>query len=397
MRRDLFSTRLNSAKPSTTLMMSSKASAMKRDGLPVINLAVGEPDYDTPDIIKTSAHKAIDDGKTKYTDVTGIKLLREAICAKFLRENHLEYEPKQIIVSSGAKQTLFIGLFATINDGDEVIIPAPYWLSYIDMVMLTGGNPVIIECKVENKFKMTPKQLQQAITSRTKWLIINSPNNPTGIVYSHDELKAIGDVLLQNPHVYIISDDIYEHMIYDDLAFNTIAQVVPTLKDRTLTVNGVSKSYSMTGWRLGYGAGPDELINAMALVQSHSTSHPSSISQYAVVDALNGKQDFLLDNKKLLQHRRDLFLQHTYNMPLLHCNKPTGAFYMWVDCNEAIKKSGCKNSNEFCMYLLEKAMVMGAPGDAFGVDGYMRFSYTVCDEDIIEACSRVRKVCEMLN
>lgn len=395
MRKDLLNLNLANVKPSATLTMSAKAAAMKAQGLAVINLAVGEPDYDTPDSIKTAAHKAIDDGKTKYTEVAGVKALREAICAKFLRENNISYLPEQIIVSSGAKQTLFVGLSSTLNARDEVIMPAPFWLSYMDMIVLAGGTPVVVPCDVESNFKITPRKLKEAITPKTKWLILNSPNNPTGAVYSEAELYALGQVLLQNDHVLIMSDDIYEHMIYDDQKFFTIAQVVPELKDRVLTVNGASKSYSMTGWRLGYGAGPVELIKAMTIVQSHTTSHASSIAQYAVIDALNGAQDFLPGHKKLLQKRRDLFFNNIVRVPLLKCFKPAGAFYMWIDCSEVIRSSNgkIKDSKDFCMYLLEKAMVIGAPGDAFGAPNYIRFSYTVNESEIVEACKRIEKAC----
>lgn len=392
MRHDLFNHNLKNVKPSATLTMSAKAAEMKSMGLPVINLAVGEPDYDTPDAIKVVAKKAIDDGKTKYTSVEGIKPLREAICTKFLRENELSYTPEQIIVSSGAKQTLFVALASTINPGDEVILLAPYWLSYMDMILLSGGTPVIVNCTPNNHFKVTPEQLQSAITPQTKWVIINSPSNPTGAVYSKDELKAIGNMLLKYPHVMIMSDDIYEHMLYDEQKFYTIAQVVPELKNRTLTVNGASKSYSMTGWRLGYGAGPIELIKAMTIVQSHSTSHACSISQYAVVNALNGEQEFLSEYKVLLQKRRDIFFEGLSKISQLKLQKPAGAFYLWIDCSDVIQNSNgkIKNSTEFCMYLLEKAMVIGAPGDAFGMPNYIRFSYTVKQEELIEACKRIQ-------
>ena len=395
MRKDLLNRNLVNIKPSATLTMSAKAAAMKAEGLPVINLAVGEPDYDTPDSIKAEAKKAIDSGKTKYTPVEGVKALREAICAKFLRENDLAYKYDQVIVSSGAKQTLFVALAATINEGDEVILPAPFWLSYLDMVLLAGGTPVIVECGPENGFKITPKQLQDAITPRTKWVIINSPSNPTGAVYSEAELYALGQVLIKNPHVMTMSDDIYEHMIYDNQKFYTIAQVVPELKDRTLTVNGASKSYSMTGWRLGYGAGPIELIKAMAIIQSHTTSHASSISQYAVIESLNGAQEFLPKYRNLLQKRRDIFFEGLSKIPFLKCQKPSGAFYMWVDCSEVIEGSNgnLRDGYDFAMYLLEKAMVVGAPGEPFGMANYIRFSYTVSESDIVESCKRIEKAC----
>ena len=395
MRSDLLNIKLQHVKPSATLTMSSKAAEMRAKGMPVINLAVGEPDYDTPNAIKEAAHKAIDEGKTKYTAVEGIKPLREAICNKFARENNLHYTPEEIIVSSGAKQTIFLALASTINDGDEVILLAPYWLSYMDMILLTGGTPIVVLCPSHNNFKVTPQQLADAITPKTKWLMINSPSNPTGSIYSEAELYALGQVLLAYPNVMIMSDDIYEHMIYDEQKFYTIAQVVPELKNRVLTVNGGSKSYAMTGWRFGYGAGHIELIKAMIIVQSHSTSHTSSITQYAVIDALNGKQDFLEENKKLLQKRRDIFYNLLIQIPFLQCKKPAGAFYMWVDCSDVIKNSNgkIKDSSEFCIYLLEKAMVIGAPGEAFGMANYIRFSYTVKDADIIEACERIKKAC----
>ena len=395
MRKDLLNTNLQNIKPSVTLTMSAKAATMKAEGLPVINLAVGEPDYDTPNTIKALAKKAIDSGKTKYTPVEGVKILREAISAKFLRENNLSYTPEQIIVSSGAKQSLFLGLAATINHGDEVILPAPFWLSYMDMTLLAGGKPIIVQCGPSTGFKLTPQQLQEAITDKTKWLMLNSPSNPTGALYTEAELYGLGQILLQYPHVMIMSDDIYEHMIYDNQKFYTIAEVVPELKNRTLTVNGASKAYSMTGWRIGYAAGPLELIKAMAIVQSHTTSHTSSISQYAVIDALNGDQDFIPGCIKLLQKRRDIFYEGLLRIPFLKCTKPAGAFYMWVDCNDVINNSNgkLKNSNDFAMYLLEKALVIGAPSDAFGMPNYIRFSYTVSDNDIIEACKRIEKAC----
>jgi aspartate aminotransferase len=395
MRRDLLNANLQNIKPSATLTMSARAAAMRSEGLPVINLAVGEPDYDTPDAIKALAKRAIDDGKTKYTPVEGVKPLREAICTKFLRENDLVYTPDQIIVSSGAKQSLFLGLAATVNKGDEIILPAPFWLSYMDMILLSGGTPIIVQCGSDNGFKLTPQQLQETITPKTKWLMLNSPSNPTGAVYTEAELYALGQILLKHPHVMIMSDDIYEHMIYDNQKFYTIAQVVPELQNRTLTVNGASKSYSMTGWRLGYAAGPVEVIQAMIIVQSHTTSHTSSISQYAVIDALNGAQDFLPGYKKLLQKRRDIFYEALSKIPFLKCTKPAGAFYMWVDCSEVIKNSNgkLKDSRDFSMYLLEKALVIGAPGDAFGTPNYIRFAYTVSESDIVEACKRIAKAC----
>jgi aspartate aminotransferase len=393
--KNFFNSNLKNVKPSATLTMSGIAAKMRAEGLPVINLSVGEPDYDTPDSITNAAHQAIDNGKTKYTDVRGIKPLRDAICAKLLRENNVSYKPEQIIVSSGAKQTLAVALASTINPGDEVILPAPYWVSYMDMIFLVGGTPVVVNCNASNNFKLTPKLLQDAITPKTKWVIINSPSNPTGEIYSEAELYALGQVVLKNPHIMVMSDDIYEQMIYDNQKFYTMAQVVPELQDRILTVNGVSKSYSMTGWRLGYGAGPVELIDAMTIVQTHTTSHPSSISQYAVVDALNGAQDFLPGFRNALQKKRDLFFELISKIPFLKCKKPAGAFYMWVDCSNIIESSNgkIKDDNGFCMYLLEKSMVIGTQGSAFGAKNYIRFSYAVKEADIIEACKRIEKAC----
>ena len=386
--------RIEQVKISVTFAMNAKAAELRAKGVSVINFVVGEPDYDTPNSIKRKAHEAIDAGKTKYTPVTGVIELRKAICNKFLRENELEYKPEEIIASAGAKQVLFSGFFATLNEGDEVIIPAPYWVSYPDIVVLAGGIPIIVECGNKNDFKITPQQLQNAITSKTKWLLLNSPSNPTGMVYSKDELIALGEVLKKHPHVLIMSDDIYEHMVYDEKKFYTIAQVVPELKNRTLVVNGVSKSYSMTGWRLGYGAGPVELIKAMGVVQSQSTSHPSSISQYAVIDALNGEQDFLEPNRKMFENRRNLFLNLLEDIPGINVIKPSGAFYLWVDCSEVISK--LKNSDDFCMYLLEEGHVVTTPGSAFGNDNYLRFSYTTSEKDIIEGCKRIKEICEKL-
>jgi aspartate aminotransferase len=380
--------------PSTTLAMSAKANLMKSQGIPVINLAVGEPDYDTPLEIKEAAHKAMMDGKTKYTDVNGIRELREAIAIKLERENNLKYNIDEIIVSSGAKQVIFNALFATINPGDEVIVPAPYWLSYIDMILLLGGKPVIVSCDEENNFKLTAAQLKKNITSKTKWVIINSPNNPTGAVYSYEDLQALAQVLIEYPNIFILSDDIYEYLIFDDKKFYSLAQI-PELFQRTLTVNGFSKSYAMTGWRLGYGAGPKELIQKMALIQSHTTSHPNSIAQYAVIDVLKYPIPFVYEKIKLMESKRNLFISLLREIPKLQIFPPEGAFYIWIDCKDMMKDRNLKNSHEMSMYFLEKSLVVGAAGAAFGNDDYIRFSYATSEQNLIKAAEMIKNICSI--
>ena len=385
-------------KPSPTIAVTNKARELKASGKDVIGLGAGEPDFDTPDNIKAAAKRAIDEGKTKYTAVDGIPELKEAICRKFARENALIYQPNQITVGTGGKQTLYNALMATLNPGDEVIIPAPYWVSYPDMVLLAGGTPVAVECGIDTNFKLTPAQLEAAITPKTKWFIFNSPSNPTGAGYSRSELKALTDVLMKHPQVWVMSDDMYEHLVFDDFEFVSPAQVEPGLYDRTLTCNGVSKAYAMTGWRIGYAAGPVELIKAMGTIQSQSTSNPCSIAQYAAVEALNGPQDFLAENKKTFQRRRDLVVSMLNQAKGLTCPRPEGAFYVYPDISGCIGKTsagGAKiDSDEaFATALLEETGVAVVFGAAFGLSPNFRVSYATSDEALEEACSRIQRFC----
>ncbi len=385
-------------KPSPTIAVSNMAAEMKAAGKDVIGLGAGEPDFDTPQNIKDAAKSAIDAGKTKYTAVDGIPELKAAICAKFKRENGLDYTPAQVSVGTGGKQILFNALIATLNPGDEVIIPAPYWVSYPDMVLLGGGTPVAIECPLENDFKLTPDQLEAAITNKTKWLIFNSPSNPTGAGYSRTELKALTDVLMRHPHVWVMTDDMYEHLVFDDFKFCTPAQVEPGLYDRTLTCNGVSKAYAMTGWRIGYAAGPEKLIAAMRKVQSQSTSNPSSISQWAAVEALTGPQDFLEDNRKTFQRRRDLVVSALNQCEGITCPRPEGAFYVYPSIASCIGKTsaaGTKITNDeiFAKALLEETGVAVVFGAAFGLSPNFRVSYATSDAVLTEACTRIRRFC----
>jgi aspartate aminotransferase len=385
-------------KPSPTIAVTTKAQELKAAGRDVIGLGAGEPDFDTPDNIKAAAKRAIDDGKTKYTAVDGIPELKQAICAKFARENGLTYTPAQISVGTGGKQTLYNALMATLNPGDEVIIPAPYWVSYPDMVLLAGGTPVAVECGIESSFKLTPAQLEAAITPKTKWFIFNSPSNPTGAGYSRDELKALTDVLMRHPQVWVMSDDMYEHLVFDDFQFVSPAQIEPGLYDRTLTCNGVSKAYAMTGWRIGYAAGPVELIKAMRTIQSQSTSNPSSVSQYAAVEALNGPQGFLAENKVTFQRRRDLVVSMLGQAKGITCPRPEGAFYVYPDISGCIGKTsagGAKISDDeaFATALLEETGVAVVFGAAFGVSPNFRVSYATSDAALEEACRRIQSFC----
>jgi len=360
-------------------------------------LGAGEPDFDTPDNIKEAAIEAIKIGDTKYTAVDGTPKLKKAIQSKFNRENNLSYEIDQISVGTGGKQVLYNAFMATINKGDEVLIPAPYWVSYPDIILLAGGKPKIVKCDEKNNFKLTPKQLKKAISKKTKWIILNSPSNPTGSAYSKEEIIALSKILLKYKKTYILSDDIYEHITYDNFKFYTIAQV-DKLKSRTLTMNGVSKSYSMTGWRIGYAAGPKEIIKAMAKIQSQSTSNPSSISQAAAVEALNGKQDFIKVRSESFKERRNFVVQSLNNIKGISCLKPEGAFYVFPNCKKLLgKKTKLKTDKDFVEKLLEKAEVAVVQGSAFGLDGYFRISYATSMENLKKAIERIKIFCENLS
>lgn len=393
---------LGRIKPSVTIAVTTKAAELKAAGRDVIGLGAGEPDFDTPDNIKEAAIRAINEGKTKYTAVDGIPELKKAICEKFKRDNGLDYEPSQVTVGTGGKQIIYNALIATLNPGDEVLIPAPYWVSYPDMVLLGGGEPVFVPTTAANGFKMQPADLEAAITPKTKWLIFNSPSNPSGAGYSHDELKALTDVLLRHPQVWILTDDMYEHLVYDDFKFVTPAEVEPALYERTLTMNGVSKSYAMTGWRIGYGAGPVELIKAMAKVQSQSTSNPCSISQYAAVEALNGPQDFIAERAKVFEERRDLVVGMLNQATGLSCPMPEGAFYVYPSCTGCIGKKTpegkvIENDFDFVSALLETEGVAVVHGEAFGLSPHFRVSYATSTEALTEACERIQRFCASLS
>ncbi|MGI4752628.1 MAG: pyridoxal phosphate-dependent aminotransferase [Janthinobacterium lividum] len=397
----IISTRLNAIKPSPTLAVVRKTLELKRAGIDIIALGAGEPDFDTPDNIKEAAIKAIKDGFTKYTNVEGMPALKEAIQAKFKRENNIDYDLDEIIVSTGGKQVIYNLFMASLNKGDEVIIPAPYWVSYPDMVLLAEGTPVFANCGIESNFKLSGEALEQLITPKTKWLIINSPSNPTGASYSHSELENIAEVLRKHPHVNVMSDDIYEHITFDGFKFYTLAEIASDLKDRIFTVNGVSKAYSMTGWRIGYGAGSKALIKAMTIIQSQSTSNPCSISQAAAVEALNGVQGYIVQNALNFEKKRDLALSILQRVKYFECYKPEGAFYLFIKCDKifgAKTKSGkvINNSNDFGEYLLEEAKVAVVPGIAFGLEGYFRISYATSMEELEEACLRMERACGSL-
>jgi aspartate aminotransferase len=393
---------LGRIKPSATIAATQKARALKAAGRDVIGLGAGEPDFETPANIREAAKAAIDRGETRYTDVDGTPALKQAIIAKFKRENGLEYKPEQISVGTGGKQVLFNALLATVNPGDEVIIPAPYWVSYPDIVNFAGGTPVFVTGKAEDGFKLRPEALDAAITPRTKWLILNSPSNPSGAAYTRDELKALTDVLLKHPHVWILTDDMYEHLTYDNFVFTTPAQVEPALYERTLTMNGVSKAYCMTGWRIGYAGGPVQLIKAMANLQSQSTSNPSSISQAAAVEALNGPQDFIPKNNAVFKQRRDLVVSMLNQAKGIHCPKPEGAFYVYPSCAGTIgktSKGGIKinNDQDFCNALLEEKGVAVVFGEAFGLSPHFRISYATSTEALKDACARIQEFCAELS
>ncbi len=398
---ELLSRTLARVKPSPTIAVTTKAQELKASGRDVIGLGAGEPDFDTPQNIKDAAVEAIAAGKTKYTAPDGIIELKQAICAKFKRDNGLDYKPSQVSISTGGKQVLYNALMATLNPGEEVIVPAPYWVSYPDMVLLAGGTPVAVEAGIDQNFKMSAAQLEAAITPKTKWLIFNSPSNPTGAGYSWDELKQLTDVLMRHPHVWIMSDDMYEHLSYDGFEFCTPAQVEPALYDRTLTVNGVSKAYAMTGWRIGYAAGPEKLISAMRKIQSQSTSNPCSISQWAAVEALNGTQDYIAPNNEMFVRRRNLVVKELNAIEGIDCPIPEGAFYVYPSIAGLIGKTSAagtviENDEVFATALLEETGVAVVFGAAFGVSPNFRVSYATSDENLVEACKRITTFCSGL-
>ena len=393
----IISDSLKRIKPSPTIAVTQKARELRAAGKDVIGLGAGEPDFDTPDNVKNAAIKAIKSGDTKYTAVDGTPALKKAIIAKFKRENKLSYTADQITVGTGGKQVLYNAFMATLNKGDEVIIPAPFWVSYPDMVLLAGGKPKIVKCTEQEGFKLTPSKLRKAITKKTKWLILNSPSNPTGAGYTKKEIEELAKVLVKNKKVHILSDDIYEHIKYDNFNFYTIAQN-SKLKDRTLTMNGVSKSYAMTGWRIGYAAGPKDIIKAIGKIQSQSTSNPSSISQAAAVEALNGNQGFIQKRSKAFKERRDFVVKSLNNIEGINCLTPNGAFYVFPSCKGLLnKKTKLKTDTDFVQKLLEKSNVAVVQGSAFGLDGYFRISYATSMQNLKKAMDRIKTFCESLS
>ena len=394
--------RMAAIKPSPTIAVSNLARELQAAGRDVIALGAGEPDFDTPDNVKAAAIAAIHAGQTKYTAVDGTPELKAAVAGKFARENGLAYRPEQISVGAGGKQIIYNALMATLDPGDEVIIPAPYWVSYPDMTLLAGGTPVVVRCPEQAGFKLQPEDLEEAITPHTKWLILNSPNNPTGAAYTAVELKGLTDVLLGHERVWLLSDDIYEHLVYDDFRFVTAAALQPRLKDRCLTMNGVAKAYAMTGWRIGYAGGPTELIRAMAKIQSQSTTNPCSISQAAAVEALNGPQDFIAPRATIFKQRRDLVVDLLNQAPGIRCHRPEGAFYVYPSCAGVIGRrtpdgTELADSEGFARYLLEAEGVAAVHGAAFGLDPYLRISYATATELLEEACRRIIRACEALH
>jgi len=392
---------LNRIQPSATIAATQKARDLKAQGRDVIGLGAGEPDFDTPDNIKEAAIEAIRRGETKYTAVDGIPELKQAICAKFKRENGLEYKPEQAFVAPGGKPIIFNAMVATLNPGDEVIIPAPYWVSYPDIVLLAGGKPVFVETTLENNFKLTPDALEAAITPKTKWFFFNSPSNPSGAAYTEQELRALTDVLVRHEYVWVLTDDMYEHLVYDGFKFTSPAQVEPKLYNRTLTMNGVSKAYSMTGWRIGYCAAPVELIKAMTKVQSQSTSNPTSISQWAAVEALNGTQDFIPKNAAIFKERRDLVVSMLNQAKGIQCPTPEGAFYVYPSCAGCIGKTTpdgkvIESDEDFAIALIEAEGVSVVHGAAFGLSPFFRISYATSTEALTDACERIQRFCGSL-
>jgi aspartate aminotransferase len=393
--------RLARVKPSPTMAITALATELKAAGRDIISLSVGEPDFDTPPNIREAGIAAIRRGETRYTVFDGRIELKRAICQKFERENGLRYDTSQITVSSGGKQVLYNAMVATLSPGDEVVIPAPYWVSYPEMVLLCDGEPIPVPCSQNNGFKLRPEDLEAAITPKTKWLILNSPSNPTGAAYTEAELKALAEVLLRHEHVWVMTDDMYEHVIYDDFPYRTIAQVEPRLYDRTLTVNGVSKAYCMTGWRIGYGGGPTHLIKAMGAIQSNSTANPCSISQAAAIEALTGPQDFIPKHQALFKERRDLVVDWLNRIPGLHCHRPEGAFYVYPSCAGALGKKtpdgkAIETDEDFVKYLLEAEGVAVVHGAAFGLAPHFRISYATSTDELRDACTRIERACRAL-
>jgi len=395
-----FSQRVSRIQPSPTISITAKAKKLKQEGKKIIDFSAGEPDFDTPDNIKQAAVKAIEDGQTKYTPVNGTKELIEAIIKKFKRENDLIFESDEITVGCGGKQVIYNALVATIEKGDEIIIPAPFWVSYPDMAILVEGHPVVLDCSLENNFKINPQDLENKITNRTKWVILNSPSNPTGAFYSEQELQNLAKILLKHPHVWVMCDDLYEHIIFDDLKFKNILQVDNKLKDRTFVVNGVSKAYAMTGWRVGYGAGPKKLIKEISKIQSQSTTHTSSISQAAAIEALNSSDEFINKNKKIFQERRDLIFSKLKDFSSLQVFLPQGSFYVYVCCNDLMGKkkddgTEIKNDIDLSDYFLDEGVAV-VPGEAFGCSSFFRISFATSNEDIIKGCEKIVSACKKL-
>ena len=395
-----FSQRVSRIQPSPTISITAKAKKLKQEGKKIIDFSAGEPDFDTPDNIKNAAIKAIQDGQTKYTPVNGTKELNEAIIKKFKRENDLNFEPDEITVGCGGKQVIFNALLATIEKGDEIIIPSPFWVSYPDIVLLVEGHPIVLDCSLENNFKINPQDLENKITNRTKWIILNSPSNPTGTFYNELELQNLTKILLKHPHVWVMCDDLYEHIIFDNLKFKNILQVDSKLRSRTFIVNGVSKAYAMTGWRLGYGAGPKNLIKEISKIQSQSTTHTSSISQAAAIEALNNSDEFINKNKKIFQERRDLIFSKLKEYSQLQIFLPQGSFYIYVCCNELIGKkkddgSEIKNDIDLSDYLLDEGVAV-VPGEAFGCSNFFRISFATSNKNIEEGCKKIISACNKL-
>ena len=395
-----FSQRVSRIQASPTISITAKTKKLKQEGKKIIDFSAGEPDFDTPDNVKKAAIKAIQDGQTKYTPVNGTKELNEAIIKKFKRENDLIFKPDEITVGCGGKQVIYNALVATIEKGDEIIIPSPFWVSYPDITLLVEGNPVVLDCSLENNFKINPQDLENKITNRTKWVILNSPSNPTGAFYSELELQNLAKILLKHPHVWVMSDDLYEHIIFDDLKFKNILQIDNKLRSRTFIVNGVSKAYAMTGWRLGYGAGPKELIKEISKIQSQSTTHTSSISQAAAIEALNNSNEFIKKNKKIFQERRDIIFSKLQDFSELQVFLPQGSFYVYVCCNNLIgkkKKDGTEINNDIDLsdYFLDEGVAV-VPGEAFGCSNFFRISFATSNENIDEGCKKIISACKKL-